>query len=78
MSVYLPPDYAADHALPVLYLVDGQMMEGYAPLVEARILDGSLPPLLLVGVHAFGKPELLRHTTGNFPLNRKRGPLIGQ
>lgn len=52
VSVYLPPDYAADHALPVLYLVDGQMMEGYAPLVEARILDGSLPPLLLVGVHA--------------------------
>ena len=52
VSVYVPPGSERERPLPVVYLADGRMVEELAGLVEPLIEDGSLPPVLLVGIHA--------------------------
>lgn len=54
VSVYLPPDHDPSVTLPVLYMADGQMLQSAARYVEPLIEDGTLPPLVIVGVHAAG------------------------
>ena len=52
ITLYFPPNYNASQRYPVVYLADGQSVLGLAPYLEPHILDGSLPPTLLVGVHS--------------------------
>lgn len=56
LEVYTPPNH--DPAIPtkVLYLSDGYVVTNYAPIVEAQILDGALPPVLLVGAYPGSDP----------------------
>ena len=51
ITLYLPPNYDSSQRYPVVYVADGQAVQGLAPYLEPYILDGSLPPMLLVGVH---------------------------
>jgi enterochelin esterase-like enzyme len=52
ITLYLPPNYDATQNYPVVYVADGQAVPGLAPYLEPHILDGSLPPTLLVGIHS--------------------------
>ncbi len=51
VEVYRPPNH--DPAVPtrVLYMSDGYFVTDFAAVVEARILAGELPPVLLVGAY---------------------------
>lgn len=51
VTVYLPPDAGGRAALPACVLADGQSVPGFAPALEAAILAGTTPPVVLVGVH---------------------------
>ena len=50
VTVYLPPG-AGDGPLPGCVLADGQSVPSFAPGLEAAILAGTTPPVILVGVH---------------------------
>lgn len=60
VEVYLPPNH--DPAVPTktLYLADGYVVTRYAPIVEARILAGDLPPVILVGAYPGNDPTRRR------------------
>jgi enterochelin esterase-like enzyme len=49
VSVYRPPGHA--QALAGCVLADGEAARSFAPVLEAAILAGSVPPVLLAGVH---------------------------
>lgn len=51
LTVYLPPGRDSRHPAPVVYAADGQSVSGLAMVLEPLIVDGTLPPVLLVGVH---------------------------
>jgi enterochelin esterase-like enzyme len=51
VTVYLPPGAADGAPLPGCVLADGQAVPGFAPALEAAILAGTTPPVILVGVH---------------------------
>jgi enterochelin esterase-like enzyme len=51
ITLYLPPNYDNSQRYPVVYVADGQSVLGLAPYLEPYILDGSLPPTILVGVY---------------------------
>ena len=52
LTVYLPPDSTSAPPSAVIYIADGQAVPEFAAVLEPRITDGSLPSILLVGVHA--------------------------
>ncbi|MCI0709719.1 MAG: hypothetical protein L0154_06100 [Chloroflexi bacterium] len=52
ITVYLPPEYDENGEYPVVYLSDGSVVWSYSPIVEAAILNGDVPHLILVGIHA--------------------------
>jgi enterochelin esterase-like enzyme len=50
VTVYLPPG-ANGGPMPGCVLADGQSVRSFAPALEAAILAGTTPPVVLVGVH---------------------------
>ena len=75
LIVYLPPDYRADETrrYPVLYLHDGQNLFdratayggvewGADETAEKMILEGKLPPLILVGLYNTGEERIDEYT----------------
>jgi enterochelin esterase-like enzyme len=51
ITVYLPPRADRKGPLPACALADGQSASSFAPVLDAAILNGSTPPVILVGVH---------------------------
>ena len=51
VSVYLPPAGPVAGSLPGCVLADGEATIGFARVLEAAIMSGAAPPVLLVGVH---------------------------
>jgi enterochelin esterase-like enzyme len=51
VTVYLPPGAGDGGPLPACVLADGQSVPSFAPGLEAAILAGTTPPVILVGVH---------------------------
>ena len=52
---------ATDHLpLPGCVLADGQATRAFAEVLEAAIVSGAAPPVLLVGIHSGGDPGELR------------------
>jgi enterochelin esterase-like enzyme len=51
VTVYLPPGAGSGGPLPGCVLADGQAVPSFAPALEAAILAGTTPPVILVGVH---------------------------
>jgi enterochelin esterase-like enzyme len=51
VTVYLPPGAGDGEPLPGCVLADGQSVSGFALALEAAILAGTTPPVILVGVH---------------------------
>ena len=51
VTVYLPPGAGDGGLLPGCLLADGQSVPSFAPGLEAAILTGTTPPVILVGVH---------------------------
>jgi enterochelin esterase-like enzyme len=51
VSVYVPPSYDPDSEYPVIYMADGGMTRDLAAVIDVPIQQGTLPPVLLVGVH---------------------------
>ncbi|HEY8949186.1 MAG TPA: alpha/beta hydrolase-fold protein [Rhizomicrobium sp.] len=50
VTVYLPPDYDAQKTYPVVYMADGIWRQDDPKAVEALILKGEIPPLILVEI----------------------------
>jgi enterochelin esterase-like enzyme len=57
LTVYLPPERDPATPAPVVYVADGQGVAGMAAYLEPFILSGTVPPVVLVGIHS----GLLRH-----------------
>ncbi|MDQ6922520.1 MAG: alpha/beta hydrolase-fold protein [Candidatus Dormibacteraeota bacterium] len=76
VTVYRPPGYHHGRPLPGCVLADGEATRGFAEVLEPAILDGSVPPLLLVGVHSgarTGAPRSDRRAQEYLPgWNRRR------
>jgi len=51
VSVYLPPNYSGID-VPVVYMADGQWLGAFAAMIEPLIMQGVIPPTMIVGVHA--------------------------
>jgi enterochelin esterase-like enzyme len=51
VTVYIPP---TPPPLPVCVLADGQATRGFAEVLEAAIVSGATPAVLLVGIHSAG------------------------
>ena len=51
VSVYFPPNYSGKD-VPVIYMTDGQATSSFARYIEPLIEKGTIPPTLIVGVHA--------------------------
>ena len=51
VTVYLPPGAGDSGPLPACVLADGQSVPSFAPGLEAAVLAGTTPPVILVGVH---------------------------
>jgi hypothetical protein len=54
VTVYRPPGHQGP--LPGCVLADGESARGFAHILEPAILAGTVPPVLLVGVHNAGDP----------------------
>lgn len=52
VSVYLPPGHDPSGEAPVVYVADGQAVEGLARQIEPLILAGDVPSVVLVGIHS--------------------------
>gem|GEM_PF-1971643 len=52
LTLYLPPGHAVSGNYPVIYAADGEAVAGLAQVIEPLITAGSIPPLLIVGVHS--------------------------
>ena len=80
INVYTPPGYAARGTrVPVLYMPDGGMEEDFPHLtatVDRLIREGTLPPMLVVGIE---KTERRRDLTGPTEVDedRKIAPRVG-
>ncbi|HEV2764196.1 MAG TPA: alpha/beta hydrolase-fold protein [Pyrinomonadaceae bacterium] len=81
VNVYLPPGYreSAETRLPVLYMPDGGMAEDFlhvAGLVQVSAGNGTMRPLLLVGVENTERRRDLTGPTGNEG-DKKIAPRVG-
>jgi enterochelin esterase-like enzyme len=56
VTVYVPPAKVRAGPLPACVLADGQATRGFAEVLEAAILSGAAPPVLLVGIHNASSP----------------------
>ncbi|AQZ67965.1 unnamed protein product [[Actinomadura] parvosata subsp. kistnae] len=68
ITVYRPPGPAGP--MPLCLHADGQSVPGSAPYVDAAVAAGTLPPLLLVGLHC-------DRTPGPYPDGRTREYIPG-
>ena len=50
LTIYLPPGYDPSKKYPVLYEADGVIRREEAKFVEPMILNGQLPPMIVVGI----------------------------
>jgi predicted esterase len=55
LTVYTPPGYAAGQRYPVIYMADGDHLPEFAPYLEPLIVNGTLPPSLLIGAASGGR-----------------------
>lgn len=81
INVYRPPswDEAADAARPVLYMPDGGMAEDFlhiAGLVQVSVGNGSMRPMLLVGIENTQRRRDMTGPTAN-PEDKKIAPQVG-
>ena len=59
VTIYTPPNAQSGRPLRVIYMPDGQVVEGYARMLDPLIRSGRLPPVLLVGLWPNqGAPEV--------------------
>jgi enterochelin esterase-like enzyme len=64
VTVYLPPGAGGGGPLPGCVLADGQSVPSFAPSLEAAMVAGATPPVILVGVHnASGRDPAKRPRT---------------
>ncbi len=63
VTVYLPPGAGGDGPLPGCVLADGQSVLSFAPALEAAILAGTTPPVILVGVHNASNRDAAKRPT---------------
>lgn len=52
VKVYLPPDHTPDETLPVVYSTDGNMFSPYVRRLDAAIVNGAIPRVVVVAAHA--------------------------
>ncbi len=52
LHVYLPPGHDPADRYPSVFFADGGVVNYFARLIEPRISDGSLPPLVLIGAES--------------------------
>jgi enterochelin esterase-like enzyme len=52
LTVYLPPGHGTARPSAVVYAADGEAVPAFASMLEPVLLDGSLPPVALVGLHS--------------------------
>ncbi len=52
ISIYLPKDHQKAKALPMIVMMDGQMLKKYAPYVDYLITKKTIQPLVVVGLHS--------------------------
>lgn len=81
INVYRPPswDEPADAARPVLYMPDGGMAEDFlhiAGLLQVSVGNGSMRPMLLVGIENTQRRRDMTGPTTN-PEDRKIAPQVG-
>jgi len=81
INVYRPPswDEPADAARPVLYMPDGGMAEDFlhiAGLVQVLVGNGSMRPVILVGVENTQRRRDMTGPTTN-PEDKKIAPVVG-
>jgi predicted alpha/beta superfamily hydrolase len=81
INVYKPPawDEPADAARPVLYMPDGGMAEDFlhvAGLVQVSVGNGSMRPVILVGVENTQRRRDMTGPTDN-PEDKKIAPVVG-
>lgn len=50
LTIYLPPGFDRGKTYPVVYLADGAIRQETPQYIEPLILDGELPPLILVEI----------------------------
>ena len=71
ISTYLPPNYDPERAYPLMIIFDGTSYFSYASLqitLENLFADGSIPPLIVLGVNA-GKKDGQTQRNDEFPCN---------
>jgi predicted alpha/beta superfamily hydrolase len=81
INVYVPPAYgeAADARRPVLYMPDGGMAEDFlhiAGLVQVSVGNGSIRPVILVGIENTQRRRDMTGPTTN-PEDMKIAPVVG-
>jgi enterochelin esterase-like enzyme len=52
LTVYLPPGHDPTQTYPVVYAADGQSVARFAAVLEPEIVEGSVPAVIVVGVHS--------------------------
>ena len=52
LTVYLPPGHDPTQRFPVVYAADGDMVRWFAITLDPLIADGSVPAVIVVGVHS--------------------------
>jgi uncharacterized protein len=79
INVYLPPGYAPEAGLPVLYMPDGGMAEDFlhvAGLVQVSVGNGTMRPFVLVGIENTQRRRDMTGPTENAE-DRKIAPVVG-
>jgi enterochelin esterase-like enzyme len=56
VTVFLPPGYEPGLGYPALFCADGQAVHGFSARLSGAIDEGTVPPVILIGVHSH--PEL--------------------
>ncbi|MBE9508986.1 MAG: hypothetical protein IMY86_13170 [Chloroflexi bacterium] len=59
LTVYLPPGHDPTRRLPVVYAADGESVSWLATVLDPLIADGSVPAVIVVGVHSGGANQTL-------------------
>ena len=54
VTVYLPPGHDPSQSLPVVYAADGESVDRFAAVLDPLIVEGSVPPFVMVGAHSGG------------------------
>jgi enterochelin esterase-like enzyme len=50
LTIYTPPGFDASRRYPVVYMADGVFRADDFPIVERQILDGAIPPVVVVAI----------------------------